>query len=622
MNSYALGIDIGTTYTAAGITRRGTGGALVGTALELGSRKAAMPTVAYLAQDGAVVVGEPAERRAIDAPDRVVRGFKRRIGDETPLIVGDLAVAPEELFALLAGWVVERAEEQEGEPPTSITISHPAAWGAHRIESIRGALEAAGLGHADLVSEPEAAGLKYLSEHHLDDGRVIAVYDLGGGTFDVALLRRSGEDGLELVGAPRGIDRLGGTDFDQLVFDHVRTSAEDAFGDLEEDSAEAAVALARVRRECTEAKEALSFDAETSVPVALPSGHARVRLVRSEFEQMIEPDLRRTVETLRETIDAAGLELDDLDAVLLIGGSSRIPAVTQLISSELGLPVAIDADPKASISHGAAIAAARHLESAPDDGATSAAPEPVGDEVPADPAEDRRRALPAWLRRTPDTPGLSMGLRTTLLAGAAAALLGILVPITPLGAGGEQGEAADGAAELEASGTYAAGRYVAGDGATGQAGSTARPPADDPFTRADESELEQSTGPLKPGRSSTGGSEAPSGSTGTKATPGGDTTASGSSPGGSSSPPTTGSDSSPSPTTDPSPTPDPEPSPDPAPVPEPDPAPDPSPEPDPAPDPSTEPDPVPDPSPEPSPEPAPEPEPTVTSEPTEPPATP
>lgn len=202
MNSYALGIDIGTTYTAAGITRRGTGGALVGTALELGSRKAAMPTVAYLAQDGAVVVGEPAERRAIDAPDRVVRGFKRRIGDETPLIVGDLAVAPEELFALLAGWVVERAEEQEGEPPTSITISHPAAWGAHRIESIRGALEAAGLGHADLVSEPEAAGLKYLSEHHLDDGRVIAVYDLGGGTFDVALLRRSGEDGLELVGAP------------------------------------------------------------------------------------------------------------------------------------------------------------------------------------------------------------------------------------------------------------------------------------------------------------------------------------------------------------------------------------------------------------------------------------
>lgn len=618
MNSYALGIDIGTTYTAAGIARRGTGGALSTSTLELGSRKAAMPTVVYLAEDGAVVVGEPAERRAIDAPDRVVRGFKRRIGDETPLIVGDLAVAPEELFALMARWVVERAEAQEGEPPASVTLSHPAAWGTHRVESIRSALDAAGLGHAELVSEPEAAGLKYLSEHHLDDGRVIGVYDLGGGTFDVALLRRGEDDGLELVGTPRGIDRLGGTDFDQVVFDHVRSAADDAFSGADEDAPDAVVALARVRRECTEAKEALSFDAETAVPVVLPNGHARVRLIRAEFEQMIEPDLRRTVDTLREAIDAAGLGVDDLETVLLIGGSSRIPAVTQLITAELGLPVAIDADPKASISHGAAIAAARHLETAPEDTATSVA-EADGDEAPANPAEDRLRALPAWLRRTPDAPGLSMGLRTTLLAGAAAALLGILVPITPLGAGGEQGEAADGAAELEASGTYAAGRYVAGDGATGQPGSTARPPADDPFTRVDESELEQSTGPLKPGKSSTGGSKAPSGSTGTKATPGGDTTASGSSPGGSSAPPTTGSDPSPSPTTDPSPTPDPEPSPDPTPTPDPSPVPDP----DPVPEPSPEPDPVPEPeSPEPSPEPAPEPEPTVTSEPTEPPATP
>ena len=362
MRSFVLGIDIGTSYTAAAIGRRGNDGSIAYESLELGTRKAAVPTVVYLGEDGGVVVGEPAERRAIDRPDRVVREFKRRIGDQTPIIVDDLAVAPEDLFAVLAQWVVERAEAHEGAAPDVIAVSHPASWGEHRIGLVRDALAGVGLAGVVLVSEPEAAGLHYLSHEKVDDDAAVAVYDLGGGTFDVALLRKREDDAFALIGTPTGIERLGGADFDQRIFEHVRGLAPSAFADVDETAPDGALALARVRRECTDAKEALSFDAETVVPVLLPTGQARVRLVRSEFEQMIDGSLRSTVETLRSAIGDAGLEPEDVSAVLLIGGSSRNPVVAQLLSAELELTVAVDADPKASISLGAAMAAARRLE--------------------------------------------------------------------------------------------------------------------------------------------------------------------------------------------------------------------------------------------------------------------
>ena len=299
MTSFVLGIDIGTSCTAAAIGRRRADGSVDVEPLELGSRKAAIPTVVYLGEDGGVVVGEAAERRAIDRPDRVVREFKRRIGDETPIIVGDLSVAVQDLFAVLAQWVVERAEEHEGEPPSVITVSHPASWGEHRLGLIRTALAGVGLGGVEFVSEPEAAGLHYLEREKLEAGQAIAVYDLGGGTFDVAILRKQEDDAFDVIGVPTGLEHLGGADFDQRIFEHVRALAGTAFDDVDERRPDEALALARVRRDCIDAKEALSFDAETVVPVLLPGAQARVRLVRSEFEQMIDGDLRRTVATLR-----------------------------------------------------------------------------------------------------------------------------------------------------------------------------------------------------------------------------------------------------------------------------------------------------------------------------------
>lgn len=592
MTSFVLGIDIGMSYTAAAIGRPGPDDSMVYEPLELGTRKAAVPTVVYLGTDGGVVVGEPAERRAMEHPHHVVREFKRRIGDETPMIVGDLSVTAEDIFAVLAAWVVERAEEHEGTAPEVIAISHPASWGDHRLGLIRAALAGVGLANVELVSEPEAAGLHYLVREKVDTGQTIAVYDLGGGTFDVALLRKHEDGTFRVVGAPTGIERLGGADFDQQIFDHVRSLASEAFDDVDELVPDAALALARVRRECTDAKEALSFDAETFVPVLLPGTQTRVRLVRSEFEQMIDDSLRRTVETLRCAVADAALELDDLSTVLLIGGSSRIPAVSQLISSELELPVAIDSDPKASISLGAAVAAARLVEpiAIDDEGAGSA-----GD-ASTDAVAQVLGAAPAGVRPSIlERHHISIGLRATVLAGVAAAVLAILIPISPLAMGTQEDPGEDGGSTSQEGVGAPAGRYVTGAAPEALTDSPLITPVvdDSPFTRTETTPDAAPTTPHRPVSPANDGI-----SPSTSEPPASSEPSASSGDGGSASEPSTSTD--PVSTPDPTPDPAPDPTPDPAPDPVQDPAPDPVPEPTPEPAPDPVQDPAVDPAPEPT----------------------
>jgi actin-like ATPase involved in cell morphogenesis len=389
--SYVLAIDVGTSFTAAAIARTDRIAPPVPESLPLGLRGMSVPSVVYYPEEGPILVGEAAERRGLDSPERVVREFKRRIGDEVPISVGTLSLPAEEVFATMAGWVVDRAAEREGEPPSQIILSHPAAWGGHRTAVIREALAARGLPDISLISEPEAAALHYASQVRVEDGSTIAVYDLGGGTFDTAILRKADAGRFEFLGRPEGIEGLGGADFDAAVLRHVEAHTGTAFAALNPADAAALAALTRLRRECVEAKEALSADSEASISVFLPGVHQQVRLVRSELEAMIEEPLRETVDALERSLDELGLEAADLTAVLLIGGSSRIPLVAQLISEQLDRPIAVDADPKSSICLGAAVAALRARPVAAE--AVSALPETA---VSAD-GEDRRAS---WSRKS------------------------------------------------------------------------------------------------------------------------------------------------------------------------------------------------------------------------------
>ncbi|MDQ0674134.1 molecular chaperone DnaK [Pseudarthrobacter siccitolerans] len=353
---YVLGIDVGTSFTAAAVARFGQGSPAP-ECLPLGLRGTAVPSVVYYPEEGPLLVGEAAERRSLDYPGRAVREFKRRVGDAVPISVGGLSVDPEDVFATMTRWVVDRATEREGAPPSEVILTHPAAWGSHRTSLILAALAAKSLDNVTLVPEPEAAALYYASQVRVEVGSTIGVYDLGGGTFDTAVLRKAASNRFQLVGRPEGIENLGGADFDAEVFRYVAGHTGDVLSTLNPADAGVRAALGRLRRECVEAKEALSSDSEANISVLLPGFQQQIRLVRSEFEALIEDSVRDTVEALEQSLAQLELEPADLSAVLLIGGSSRIPLVAQLISEQLDRPIAVDADPKSSICLGAALSA-------------------------------------------------------------------------------------------------------------------------------------------------------------------------------------------------------------------------------------------------------------------------
>ncbi|MFY1671353.1 Hsp70 family protein [Plantactinospora sp. WMMB334] len=346
---YALGIDLGTTFTAAATWRDGRAETVT-----LGDRSAAIPSVVLLRQDETFLTGDAAHRRGFSEPQRVAREFKRRLGDTTPILLGGVPQSAEALMARLLRWVVDEVARREGGQPASICISHPANWGPYKMDLLR---QAARMANLDLpvtfTTEPEAAAVNYTQQQRVEQDTVVAVYDLGGGTFDAAVLRKTGA-GFEVMGQPEGIERLGGIDFDAAVFSHVQAALAGKLEELDEDDPAAINAVARLRDECVQAKEALSSDTDTSIPVLLPNVSTEVRLTRAELETMIRPALHGSVEALQRAIRSAGLTPQQVHSVLLVGGSSRMPIVAQMVGSELGRPVVVDAHPKHSIALGAA----------------------------------------------------------------------------------------------------------------------------------------------------------------------------------------------------------------------------------------------------------------------------
>lgn len=349
---YQLGVDLGTTYTAAAIHRDDSS-----QITELGNRTATIPSVVFLTEDEQVLTGEAANRRAVTQPDRVAREFKRRIGDPTPLLLGGSPYSAEALSAQMLRWVIQQVTDSEGSAPDRVAVTHPANWGPYKLDLLRQAFRMADLDDVVTLTEPEAAAIHYSTLERIEPGMTVAVFDLGGGTFDAAVLRKT-EEGFDFLGHPEGIERLGGIDFDEAVFGFVTRALGGAMQELDPSDPTTIAAVSRLRRDCVDAKEALSNDTEVTIPVVLPTVQTDVRLTRAEFEQLIRPSLADTIGAMQRAVRGAGLEVADIDLVLLVGGSSRIPLVGQMVGGELGRPVAIDAHPKHSIALGAALAAA------------------------------------------------------------------------------------------------------------------------------------------------------------------------------------------------------------------------------------------------------------------------
>ena len=347
MSGWTLAIDFGTCFTCAAIT--GDGRAEV---LEVDGGRY-LPSVVYRDEHGALLTGRLATSQAAVSPANVARTPKRTLAQGAPLLLGGAPVASEDLVAaVLSTMAAEAIRRAGGQPPNEVVLTHPAAWDAQQIAALGEAAKRAELTPVRFVPEPVAAAAFYTQTGGLPVGAHVAVYDLGGGTFDIAVLRRT-RAGFDVI-AQGGSDRIGGEDFDEalyeLIADHAMTLDPTAWQDFTQATGPRAVRdRALLRREITEAKELLSDTTTRQVIV----GDLPVSVTRTEFEAAITEDLRTTITTFQEVLTNAGLTPHDLTAVYLTGGSSRIPLVSDLLSQLLGRTPDLAADPKAVVTLGA-----------------------------------------------------------------------------------------------------------------------------------------------------------------------------------------------------------------------------------------------------------------------------
>ena len=355
-----LAVDLGTTWTAAA---HGDG-----RTVELGPQGATMPSVVARDGDG-FVVGHAAERVLATRPESGIREIKRRFGDTTPVVLDGQPYTPDALTVeLLRGAASSAGVDTAG---TTVVLTHPANWGEFKLDLLRNVGAQAGFAEVELISEPAAAARHYAATGRLSAGDTVAVYDFGGGTFDAVVVRLT-TDGPVQLGAPQGLERLGGIDIDQVVFSHVAASLGGSLTALDRNDPDVRRAVLALRVECTAAKEQLSVDGEATINVIAPGISTQVRMTRDELEVALRPRIAGTLQTLERVVASAGLTFGDLAGIVLVGGSSRIPLVAEMVAAGTGRPLLIDADVKQVIVAGAARITNPDVDATP-----SAQPAPV-----------------------------------------------------------------------------------------------------------------------------------------------------------------------------------------------------------------------------------------------------
>jgi molecular chaperone DnaK len=334
----AVGIDLGTTNSAVAVLE---GGEPTIIANAEGGRTT--PSVVAFSKGGEVLVGEIAKRQAVTNVDRTIRSVKRHIGRDwkSPEIDGKTYTA-QEISARILQKLKRDAESYLGENVTDAVITVPAYFDDHERQATKEAGEIAGLNVLRIINEPTAAALAYGLDKGKED-ELILVFDLGGGTFDVSLLEvgKDPEDGFSTiqVKATSGDNMLGGDDWDERIVQHLLTTVKNTAGvDLSKDK----IAMQRLRDAAEQAKKELSSSTSTNVSLQYLSMsengpiHLDESISRAQFEQMTKDLLDRTKQPFHNVIKDAGISLSDIDHVVLVGGSTRMPAVTALVKELTG----------------------------------------------------------------------------------------------------------------------------------------------------------------------------------------------------------------------------------------------------------------------------------------------
>jgi len=331
----AVGIDLGTTNSAVSVLE---GGEPTVIANAEGFRTT--PSVVAFTKDGQVLVGETAKRQAVTNVDRTIASVKRHMGTTWTFDVDGKKYTPQEISARILSKLKRDAETYLGEPVTDAVITVPAYFNDAERQATKEAGEIAGLNVLRIINEPTAAALAYGLDKGKED-ELILVFDLGGGTFDVSLLEVGKDDGFSTiqVKATSGDNRLGGDDWDARIVDHLSKKFKETTGvDVSKDK----IALQRLKEAAEQAKKELSQSMSTSVQLPYLSltenGPANLdeTITRAQFEQLTSDLLDRTKKPFNDVIKEAGIKVADIDHVVLVGGSTRMPQVAELVKSLTG----------------------------------------------------------------------------------------------------------------------------------------------------------------------------------------------------------------------------------------------------------------------------------------------
>ncbi|MFE2183025.1 molecular chaperone DnaK [Streptomyces sp. NPDC059455] len=325
----AVGIDLGTTNSVVSVLEGGEP-----TVITNAEGARTTPSVVAFAKNGEVLVGEVAKRQAVTNVDRTVRSVKRHMGTDWKINLDGKDFNPQQMSAFILQKLKRDAESYLGEKVTDAVITVPAYFNDAERQATKEAGEIAGLNVLRIVNEPTAAALAYGLEK---DDQTILVFDLGGGTFDVSLLEIG--DGVVEVKATNGDNHLGGDDWDQRVVDYLVKQFNNGHGvDLSKDK----MALQRLREAAEKAKIELSSSSETTInlPYITASAegplHLDEKLTRAQFQQLTSDLLERCKTPFHNVIKDAGISLSEIDHVVLVGGSTRMPAVAELVKELTG----------------------------------------------------------------------------------------------------------------------------------------------------------------------------------------------------------------------------------------------------------------------------------------------
>jgi len=347
--SKIIGIDLGTTNSCVAVME---GGEAVVIANAEGGRTT--PSVVAFSKTGERMVGQVAKRQAVTNADRTIASIKRHMGDNYKVTIDGKAYTPQEISAMVLQKLKADAEAYLGQPVTRAVITVPAYFSDSQRQATKDAGKIAGLEVERIINEPTAAALAYGVEKEQE--QKIMVYDLGGGTFDVSILEIG--DGIVEVLATAGDTRLGGDDFDQRIIDFLVEEFKKAEGmDLSRDK----MAMQRLKEAAEKAKIELSGMTSTSINLpyitadATGPKHLDVTLSRAKFNEMTADLVERTMKPVRQAMSDAGLKASDLDKVLLVGGSTRIPAVQEAVKNITGKEGFKGINPDECVALGAAI---------------------------------------------------------------------------------------------------------------------------------------------------------------------------------------------------------------------------------------------------------------------------